>query len=77
MTDARQPWDEDFTTERWDAVEPHEREAFLRYGLNPAPWESPPAFAARILKADPKMSLDNGAKLAIIFRSAYESMVSP
>lgn len=61
---------------RWAAIEPGEREAFLRYGRGDAPWESAPDYAARILKVDWHISLDNAAKLAAIFRAAYDALVA-
>ena len=62
--------------ERWAAIQPAEREAFLRFGTKAAPWESPPDYAARILKSDPKITLDGARIVATIFRAAYDGLVT-
>jgi hypothetical protein len=62
---------------RWGAVLFVEREAFLRFGTRHAPWESTPAYAARILKADRNISLENAAKVAAVFRAAYDELATP
>lgn len=76
MTAAATRWPVDEVDARWNAVEWHEREAWLRYGWRAAPWEDAPTFAARILKGDSKLTLANAAKLVVIFRAAYDSMVT-
>lgn len=63
--------------ERWAAIGPDEREAFLLFGTKAAPWESPPDYAARILKADPNVSLAGARIIASIFRVAYDELAAP
>lgn len=61
--------------ERWDAVTPRERLAFMRYRYNKAPWESVPDYAERILKFDPKVTLEAGKAISAIFRAGYDGLV--
>lgn len=68
-------WSQDEVDDRWCAVNPDEREAWLRFGTRPAPWENAPDFAERILKGDPNLTLQNAATLTVVFRSAYDSLV--
>lgn len=63
--------------ERWNAVKPTEREAFLLYGTKAAPGESPSDYAERILKADLKISLEGARVVSRIFRAAYNELVTP
>ena len=60
-------WPVEEVAARWDAVEWYEREAWLRFGWRAAPWERAPDFAARILKADRKLTLERAAKPVVDF----------
>lgn len=62
--------------ERMAALTPLEQLAVLRHGWYKAPWEDVPDFAARILKRDPRITLASGAKVAAIFRAAYDALTS-
>jgi hypothetical protein len=63
--------------ERWNAVTPRERLAWIMYGRNAASWESPPDYAERVLKFDPRISLSGGHALSAIFRAAYNELAKP
>lgn len=77
MTDETERWGFGTITTRWEAIRnPSEREAFLRYGHGLAPWESIPDYVERILKADPKITLENAHRLQMIFRAAYSELAS-
>lgn len=62
--------------ERWEAFTADEREALIRFGSRPAPWESVPDTAHRLLKTDPQISLEGAATVATIFRAAYAELAS-
>jgi hypothetical protein len=64
-------WPITLVMERWYAFTPDEREALLRYGSKPAPWESTPDTAYRILKADRRVTLEGARCIDAIFRTAY------
>ena len=69
-------WPEHVVTERWDAMTHDEREALMRYGPKKAPWESVPDVARRILKTDPKLSLEGVRIIDAIFRVAYDTLTA-
>lgn len=62
--------------ERWAAVKSDEREAWLLWGKRAAPWENAPDYAERILKGDPKLTLEGARTIAVVFRAAYDELVT-
>jgi hypothetical protein len=76
MTDTQARLAATEVEERWAAIAPSEREAFLRFGTKAAPWESVPDYAERILKADPKITLAGARTVAVIFRCAYNELAA-
>lgn len=67
-------WPVSLVKERVAALTHDEREALLRFGFKPAPWESTPDTALRILKCDRKLRLRDVEMLGSIFRTAYEEL---
>jgi hypothetical protein len=76
MSDLQTRLDAAWVDERWAAITPSEREAFLRFGTKAAPWESTPDYAERILKSDPKITLDGARIITAVFRAAYDESVT-
>lgn len=67
-------WPAGLVHERWASFTHDEREALMRYGSKPAPWETTPDTALRFLKCDPKLALPDIKMLDSIFRTAYREL---
>lgn len=67
-------WTPEQVEERWSALSSDDREALMRFGHRPAPWERTPDTARRILVGDPKVTLDGVKAIDAIFRAAYNEL---